>query len=80
MIDDATVTQLIRAKLPDAEVGVRDLTGTRDHLDVSVRSGVFAGKTVLQQHQMVYAALREALADGRVHAVQLKTEAIERQG
>jgi len=78
MIDDNSLARLIRAQLPDAQVGVRDLTGTRDHLDVSVRSQAFAGKTILQQHRMVYAALREALDDGRVHALQLKTEAIER--
>ena len=73
MIDNGSLTQLIRARIPDAEVGVVDRTGTMDHFNVTVRSREFAGKTLIQQHQLVYGALREALADGRVHAVELKT-------
>lgn len=73
MIDNGSLTQLIRARIPDAEVGVVDRTGTMDHFNVTVRSKAFAGKTLIQQHQLVYGALREALADGRVHAVELKT-------
>ncbi|MBV9333885.1 MAG: BolA family transcriptional regulator [Candidatus Eremiobacteraeota bacterium] len=44
-----------------------------DHFNVTVRSKAFAGKTLIEQHKLVYGALREALADGRVHAVELKT-------
>ncbi len=73
MIDNGSLTQLIRARIPDAEVGVVDRTGTMDHFNVTVRSKAFAGKTLIEQHQLVYGALREALADGRVHAVELKT-------
>ncbi|HEY1867948.1 MAG TPA: BolA family protein [Candidatus Cybelea sp.] len=67
------MTELIRTRIPDAEVGVVDRTGTMDHFNVTVRSKSFAGKTLIEQHQLVYGALREALADGRVHAVELKT-------
>ena len=73
MIDNGSLTQLIRARIPDAEVGVVDRTGTMDHFNVTVRSKAFAGKTLIEQHQLVYGALRDALADGRVHAVELKT-------
>ena len=73
MIDDAALTGLIRARLPDAEVAVFDRTGTMDHFNVAVRSSAFAGKTLLEQHRLVYAALKEALDDGSVHAVELKT-------
>ena len=73
MIDNGSLTQLIRARIPDAEVGVVDRTGTMDHFNVTVRSKAFAGKTLIEQHQLVYRALRDALADGRVHAVELKT-------
>jgi stress-induced morphogen len=73
VIDNGSLTQLIRARIPDAEVGVVDRTGTMDHFNVTVRSKAFAGKTLIEQHQLVYGALREALADGRVHAVELKT-------
>jgi stress-induced morphogen len=73
VIDNGSLMQLIRARIPDAEVGVVDRTGTMDHYNVTVRSKAFAGKTLIEQHQLVYGALREALADGRVHAVELKT-------
>jgi stress-induced morphogen len=73
MIDNASLTALIRSELPDAEVDIYDRTGTMDHFNVTVRSAKFAGATLIQQHQMVYAALRGALKDGRVHAVELTT-------
>lgn len=73
MIDDAALTALIRIELPDAKVGIVDRTGTMDHFNVTVTSGAFAGKTLIEQHQLVYGALRGALKDGRVHAVELKT-------
>lgn len=74
MIDDESVIALIRSAMPDAEVVVRDLTGTRDHLDVKIRSRAFAGKSLLDQHRMVYSVLEPARLDGRIHALQLKTE------
>lgn len=78
MIETQALTELIRAQIPDAEVGVRDRTGTMDHFNVTVRSHAFAGKTLIEQHQLVYGALKPALKDGRVHAVELKT--IVREG
>jgi len=73
MIDNESLTALIRAELPDADVQIYDRTGTMDHFNVTVRSGKFAGRTLIQQHQMVYGALKAALKDGRVHAVELTT-------
>jgi stress-induced morphogen len=77
MIADDELTALVRHGIPGADVAIVDRTGTMDHFNVTVRSAAFAGKTVLQQHQMVYGALREALRDGRVHAVELTTIATE---
>ncbi len=54
-------------------MGIVDRTGTMDHFNVTVRSHAFAGKTLIEQHQIVYGALKAALEDGRVHAVELKT-------
>jgi stress-induced morphogen len=73
MIDDASLTTLIRTRLPDADVAIFDRTGTMDHFNLTVRSAAFKGKTPLQQHRLVYGALKDALEDGRVHAVELKT-------
>ncbi len=78
MIDDDALQNLIRTHLPDAEVGIVDRTGTMDHFNVTVRSHAFAGKTLIEQHQIVYGALKAALKDGRVHAIELKTIVAER--
>ena len=51
---------------------VTDLTGTKDHWEALIVSDAFAGKTPIEQHQMVYAALGELMA-GPVHALALKT-------
>jgi stress-induced morphogen len=77
VIDDVALTDLIVAKLPDAQVSIHDRTGTMDHFNVTVRSQAFKGRTLIEQHQLVYGALKGALADGRVHAVELKTVVTE---
>jgi len=79
VIDNDALTQLIRLEMPDAEVSIVDRTGTMDHFNVAVRSEAFRGKTLIEQHQLVYGALRAALKDGRVHAVELKTIVPENQ-
>lgn len=73
MIDNEALAALIRNDLPDATVEIFDRTGTMDHFNITVRSGAFAGRTLIEQHQLVYGALKVALKDGRVHAVELKT-------
>ncbi len=73
MIANEALTNLIRDELPDAEVGIFDRTGTMDHFNVTVRSKAFQGKSLIEQHKLVYGALKAALKDGRVHAVELKT-------
>ena len=79
MIEPDSLAALIRAEIPDAQVEITDRTGTLDHYNVSVRSKAFAGKTLIEQHQLVYGALKAALKDGRVHAIELKTFLPERE-
>jgi stress-induced morphogen len=55
-----------------SHVVVRDLTGTKDHWEALIVSAAFEGKTPIEQHQMVYAALGELMA-GPVHALALQT-------
>jgi stress-induced morphogen len=74
MITHADIEQLIRAALPDAQVQTDDRTGTLDHYNIRVASAAFSGKPLLDQHRMIYDALATALKDGRLHAVELKTE------
>ena len=72
MIEPEVVEQRIKEAFPDGSVELTDLTGTKDHYQAVVISQAFAGKTRVQQHQMVYAALGE-LMDGPVHALALET-------
>jgi stress-induced morphogen len=77
VIDQSTMLEMLRRTMPDAQVQVVDLTGTMDHLRVIVRSQAFAGKSLLDRHRMVEAALREARADGRIHALEIRTQTLE---
>jgi stress-induced morphogen len=70
-IDD--VKRIIQDALSAVHVEVRDLTGTSDHFDVTVVSAAFEGKSLIQQHQLVYDALGDAMS-GPVHALQLRTQ------
>ena len=77
MITHEEIETLIRNSLPDATVETRDRTGTRDHYSIRVRSQAFSGKPLLDQHRIIYDALGGALRDGRLHAIELKTEVKE---
>ena len=63
---------LLVAAFPDARVEVTDLTGTKDHFQAVVVTRAFDGKTRIEQHQMVYAALGDLMA-GDIHALALTT-------
>jgi stress-induced morphogen len=60
----------IRASLPDAIVELQDLTGTADHWKASIVSEGFAGKSMLERHRMVMAALADEMK-GPIHALTL---------
>lgn len=78
MIDQNSLTLLLRRSIPDAQViRLDDLTGGGDHLSVHIRSNAFAGLTLLDQHRLVYSAVDDAMRDGRIHALQIKTEVLE---
>ena len=68
---------LLRHTMPDAELESTDLTGTMDHWRVRVRSRAFAGKSLLERHRMVEAALAQARGDGRIHALEIRTDVLE---
>ena len=72
MSDFKFVEDIIKAGLPDAEVFVEDMTGTQDHLDITVVSDAFKGKMLFEQHQMLMGLLKEELKQ-RIHAVKLQT-------
>ncbi len=68
----ADIEKLIKEALPDAQVEIRDLRGDGDHYSAQVVSSAFKGKSRVQQHQMVYQALRGRMG-GELHALALQT-------
>jgi stress-induced morphogen len=68
------IKKLIKEAFPDAEITMTDLAGDNDHWSVMVVSSAFKDKNRVQQHQMVYAALKGKMG-GELHALQLQTAA-----
>ncbi len=75
-MDAVRIENLIKESLPDAQVTIQDLAGDGDHYAARVISSAFAGKTRVQQHQMVYQALQGRMG-GELHALALQTSVPE---
>lgn len=71
-MEAAEVRQIIERGLPGARVEVMDTTGGGDHFEALVVSDRFEGKGLVERHQIVYAALGDAMR-ARIHALTLKT-------
>ncbi len=73
MINPAEIHSTLEKALPGSTIRIDDLTGGGDHFQVWIISPLFKGKSLLDQHQMVYGALRESLGNDKIHALSLKT-------
>lgn len=73
MLSEQYLVERITQALPGAQVEVTDTTGTGDHFEARVVAEAFQGKSLVQQHQLVYASVKEKLATGELHALSLKT-------
>ena len=71
-MDASEIEQLIKEAMPDSTVEIRDLAGDGDHYAAHVTSIAFKGKNRVQQHQLVYAALKGRMG-GELHALALQT-------
>ena len=76
-MDAAMIERLIKQSLPDAEVSIEDLRGDGDHYAATVIAESFRGKSRVQQHQLVYEALKGQMG-GVLHALALQTGTPER--
>lgn len=63
----------LQAAFPNAEIVAEDYTGGGDHFSVHITSPEFAGRSLVERHQMVYRALGTLMPE--IHALQLKTDA-----
>lgn len=70
------IERFIKEALPDADVIINDLRGDGDHYAAFVKSAAFAGKSRVQQHQMVYAALQGRMGN-ELHALALQTAVLD---
>lgn len=71
-MDGTEIEQRIRSAFPDAKVVMVDLAGDGDHWAARVTSAAFRGKSRVQQHKLVYAAIGSQLG-GDLHALALQT-------
>jgi stress-induced morphogen len=78
-MEQEVIVAKIRAALPDAQVELKDLTGTKDHWEAVIVSASFEGKSLIQRHRMVYDALAEEMK-GPIHALSLKTYTPDQAG
>ncbi len=74
MADLAEIERMIAAALPGAQVEVVDETGGGDHLRAMVRAPQFAGRSRLDRHRMVRAAVQARMDDGSIHALSITAE------
>jgi stress-induced morphogen len=71
-MDPEIIKQRITAAIPDAEIVLEDLTGTRDHWKARIVSAAFDGKNLIARHRMVMSALADEMK-GPIHALTLDT-------
>ena len=77
-MDAAHIKALIAEGIPDAEVIIEDLRGDGDHYAAYISSASFEGKSRVQQHQMVYAALKGKMGD-ELHALAIQTSVPDKE-
>ncbi len=77
-MDAKTIETLILDALPGADVRIEDLRGDGDHYAAYITSAEFEGKSRVQQHQMVYAALKGKMG-GELHALAIQTSTPEKK-
>ena len=64
---------LIKEGIPDAEIDIKDLAGDENHYSATIKSKTFAGKTKVEQHKIVYKALKGKMGN-ELHALAIKTK------
>ena len=66
------IKSLIKEALPDAEISIQDLAGDDNHYSATIKSKIFSGKSKIEQHKLVYKALKGKMGND-LHALTLNT-------
>ena len=66
------IEKLIKESIPDAEISITDLAGDENHYSATIKSKIFKGKSKIEQHKLVYKALKGKMGN-ELHALALNT-------
>ena len=66
------IKSLIKTAIPDAEITIQDLAGDENHYSATIKSKIFVGKSMIEQHKLVYKALDGKMGN-ELHALALTT-------
>ena len=66
------IRNLIKEAMPDAEITIQDLAGDSNHYSATIKSKIFTGKSKIEQHKLVYKALKGKMGN-ELHALALNT-------
>lgn len=70
-ISNEAVEQMIRASIPDAQVTI---SGDGYKYEADIISSAFEGLMTIKRHQLVYAAVNEAITSGQLHALTIRAK------
>ena len=66
------IKNLIKTAIPDAQITIQDLAGDDNHFSATIKSKAFTGKSKIEQHKLVYKALKGKMGE-ELHALALNT-------
>ena len=66
------IKSLIKESIPDAEIIIKDLAGDENHYSATIKSKIFSGKSKIEQHKLVYKALKGKMGN-ELHALAFNT-------
>ena len=66
------IKNLIKTAMPDAQITIQDLVGDENHYSATIKSKAFTGKSKIEQHKLVYKALKGKMGE-ELHALTLNT-------
>ena len=69
------IEKLIKESIPDAEISIKDLAGDENHYAATIKSKTFAGKSKIEQHKLVYKALKGKMGN-ELHALSINTKEV----
>ena len=66
------IKEMIKEAIPDAEINIQDTAGDENHYSATIKSKTFTGKSKIEQHKLVYKALKGKMGN-ELHALALNT-------